>query len=197
VLPKDKLDALLADPKALADLLRGHIVEGYFPSGTMSSTPGVPGFNRTVRNLRGEQLTLTGDDEGLSVNGVMTGPTQPIFVANGTRIMPFGKLLLPEPTGTAAVSPAATASDVPSSSAEIILTGHTSRVSQASFAPDGKTVVTSSDDRTARLWDAATGKELHRFIGHTDEVRTVAFSPDGNYILTASHDGTARLWRVD
>jgi uncharacterized surface protein with fasciclin (FAS1) repeats len=94
MLPKDKLDALLADPKALADLLRGHIVEGYFPSGTMNSMPGFPGFNRMVTNLRGEQLTLTGDDEGLNVNGVATGPTQPIFVANGTRIMSIGKLLL-------------------------------------------------------------------------------------------------------
>jgi Fasciclin domain len=93
-LPKDKLDALLADPKALADLLRGHIVEGFFPRGTMSSAPGVIGYNRTVTNLRGEQLTLEGNDEGLSINGLMTGPTQGMFVANGTRIMSVGKLLL-------------------------------------------------------------------------------------------------------
>jgi uncharacterized surface protein with fasciclin (FAS1) repeats len=95
-LPKDKLDALLADPKALTDLLRGHIVEGYYPGGSLASAPGVPGFNRTVTNLRGEQLTLQGDNEGLMVNGQMTGITEPIFVANGTRVMAIGKLLLPD-----------------------------------------------------------------------------------------------------
>jgi uncharacterized surface protein with fasciclin (FAS1) repeats len=92
-LPKEQLDALLADPAALEALLRGHIVEGYFPAGTMGPSGG--GFGRTLTNLRGEQLTLSGNNEGLIVNNKLTGPTEVIFVANGTRVMPINTLLLP------------------------------------------------------------------------------------------------------
>jgi hypothetical protein len=49
-----------------------------------------------VTNLRGEKLTLQGDNEGLIVNGQMTGTTETILVANGTRVMSIGKLLLPD-----------------------------------------------------------------------------------------------------
>jgi WD40 repeat protein len=57
-------------------------------------------------------------------------------------------------------------------------------------------VVTASDDHTARLWDAASGKELVTLEGHTDTVLSAAFSPDGTRVVTASWDRTARTWRV-
>jgi hypothetical protein len=55
-------------------------------------------------------------------------------------------------------------------------------------------VLTGSRDNTARLWDAATGRELRRFEGHTNDVNSVSFSPDGRRVLTGSWDNTARLW---
>ena len=55
-------------------------------------------------------------------------------------------------------------------------------------------MVTASDDQTARLWDAATGKALVTLEGHTDSVMSAAFSPDGTRVVTASDDQTARLW---
>ncbi len=75
--------------------------------------------------------------------------------------------------------------------------GHTGAVYGAAFSPDGKYVLTSGVDGTARLWDVQTGQELRRFAGYTDEERYVAFSPDGKHILTASQDSTARLWLTD
>jgi WD40 repeat protein len=69
-------------------------------------------------------------------------------------------------------------------------------VSNASFSPDGVRIVTASDDRTARLWDATTGVEIIALRGHEDVVRSACFSPDGTRIVTASDDGTARLWDV-
>jgi WD40 repeat protein len=69
-----------------------------------------------------------------------------------------------------------------------------SMVFSAVFSPDGRYMLTGSWDRTARLWDTTSGKEIQRFVGHSKEVVSVAFSPDGRFVLTGSWDRTARLW---
>jgi WD40 repeat protein len=56
-------------------------------------------------------------------------------------------------------------------------------------------VLTGSADKTARLWDAATGKEIRAFE-HKDSVSSAAFSPDGRLVLTRSGNDTARLWDI-
>jgi WD40 repeat protein len=73
------------------------------------------------------------------------------------------------------------------------LYGHEGSVYSVVFSPDGQTILTASDDRTARLWNRQ-GEELAILRGHTDSVWSAVFSPDGQTILTASHDHTARLW---
>jgi WD40 repeat protein len=71
-------------------------------------------------------------------------------------------------------------------------------VYSAVFSLDGKRIVTASVDKTARLWDAATGKPIGLALtGHEDWVNSAAFSPDGNRIVTASGDWTARLWDAE
>src|SRR5689334_4424584 len=58
---------------------------------------------------------------------------------------------------------------------------HGGVVAAVAYAPDGKTVASAGDDRTVRLWDVATGKEVRSFTGHQDgfAFRSVAFAPDG------------------
>ena len=57
----------------------------------------------------------------------------------------------------------------------------------AAFSPDGKRIVTASGDKTARIWDAATGQPIGEPLkGHEDAVYSAAFSPDGKRIVTAS-----------
>ena len=64
------------------------------------------------------------------------------------------------------------------------------------FSPDGKTVITGCEDRTARLWDASTGRPIGPPLTHQGAVMAVAFSPDGTTVITGSRDGTARFWDV-
>jgi WD40 repeat protein/serine/threonine protein kinase/tetratricopeptide (TPR) repeat protein len=71
---------------------------------------------------------------------------------------------------------------------------HDSGISAVAFSPDGRTIVTGSDDKTARLWDAATGKAIADPIRHEGAVTAVAFTPDGRTVATVSQDMTARLW---
>ena len=66
----------------------------------------------------------------------------------------------------------------------------TAAVRSAAFSPDGKRIVTASDDKTARLWDAATGKPVGELKGHDSPCASAAFSPDGKRIVTASGDGS-------
>jgi WD40 repeat protein len=71
---------------------------------------------------------------------------------------------------------------------------HDSKVSDASFSPDGKRVVTAGGDKTARVWDATTGKEYTPSLKHDASVVYASFSPDGKQVVTASIDKTARVW---
>jgi WD40 repeat protein len=79
----------------------------------------------------------------------------------------------------------------------MLLQGHTGRVNSATFSPDGKLIVSGSDDKTAILWSAGTGAVARTLRGHLDRLTSVAFSPDGKRILTASYDKTARLWDTE
>ncbi len=75
-----------------------------------------------------------------------------------------------------------------------VLSGHGGHVISAAYSPDGTRIVTASADKTARIWDARTGRELTVLSGHGDSVESAAYSPDGSRIVTASDDKTARIW---
>ena len=74
--------------------------------------------------------------------------------------------------------------------------GHTGLIWVVNFSPDGRFIVTASNDATARLWDVQTGKEIRQFAPPVRIVNAAEFSPDGRYLLTGSPGTVARLWDV-
>jgi len=93
--------------------------------------------------------------------------------------------------------------------AERTLVGHTGTVNAVAYSPFGRWVVTGSQDFTARIWEAKTGKSLRIFGGedggsHLGSVEAIAWKPppkvpgpwkaSDDQVLTGSHDGTAKLW---
>ncbi|MBL8191642.1 MAG: WD40 repeat domain-containing protein [Acidobacteria bacterium] len=62
------------------------------------------------------------------------------------------------------------------------------------FAPNGKTIATASNDKTIKLLDGRTGRNIVTLKGHESAVNSVAFSPDGKTLASASADNTVKLW---
>src|SRR3984893_17667338 len=74
--------------------------------------------------------------------------------------------------------------------------GHSGGVGAVAFSLDGRHIVSGSGDKTLRLWEVTSGREITRFEGHSAAVRALAFSPDGRHLVSASGDRTLRLWEV-
>src|SRR5262249_53764716 len=75
------------------------------------------------------------------------------------------------------------------------LDGHEDIVFRVQFSPDGKTLATSSRDKTIRLWDVPSGKPRGTLTGHERPAKGMGFLPDGT-LVTASWDATIRYWDV-
>ena len=80
--------------------------------------------------------------------------------------------------------------------------GHTGAVLNVVFSRDGQYVLTSSEDKTCKLWKSPTStgeKEEHALCtlsGHTSHVYSAAFSNDNIIIATGSRDGHVKLWKA-
>lgn len=76
------------------------------------------------------------------------------------------------------------------------LLSHQGHVSALAFRPDGTLCATAGADRTAQLWDTATGVERGRRLALSGVAQCLTFAPDGRTLATGCDDGMAQLWDV-
>lgn len=77
------------------------------------------------------------------------------------------------------------------------LKGHGDAIFCVAISSDGARIVSGSNDKTAIVWDAASGKLLQRLEGHAQAVTAAGFSADGRRVVTGSLDHTARVWETE
>jgi WD40 repeat protein len=83
---------------------------------------------------------------------------------------------------------------VQTSRVRLTLKHYGKRVVGVALSPDGQYMATGSDDGTAKIWDAISGKDLLTLSGYSNAVVEVAFSPDGQRVATVDHDSKAKIW---
>ncbi|KAL9053710.1 MAG: hypothetical protein Q9162_004584 [Coniocarpon cinnabarinum] len=76
------------------------------------------------------------------------------------------------------------------------LHGHSHIVSDCVISSDGAYALSSSWDKTLRLWELSTGVTTRRFVGHQNDVLSVSFSADNRQIVSGSRDRSIKLWNT-
>ena len=74
--------------------------------------------------------------------------------------------------------------------------GHTDQITDVLVTLDRKHMISSSEDKTVRIWEIRTGKELHTFKDHQWTVTDIAIDPHGKYLVSGSLDGTVHLYHL-
>ncbi|WP_292822924.1 WD40 repeat domain-containing protein [Nostoc sp. JL33] len=74
------------------------------------------------------------------------------------------------------------------------LTGHSNGVNSIVFSRDGKTLVSGGQDKTIKLWEVETGREICT-LSHFNSVESVAFIFNGGWLAAADDSGNIKIWR--
>lgn len=129
----------------------------------------------------------------MAVQGVDLGSVEGVgFTADNKQVLTCGgdgKIHLtwgPKPDGTSAGNTA---------SREGAYVGHVGAVAALALVPpDGKYFVSGGADKSVRIWDVASKKQISSFHGHLTRVTAVAVRGDGGQVASSSSDGAIRIW---
>lgn len=163
--------------------------------GARSATPTVQANQATATSSAG------------TTAGVVTNTNNPTTASTGTT--PAAQTTVPATTPpvqttSAGVSVNGTVGTPPTSAATgsgaIPLSGHAGPVNSVSWSADGRFYLTASDDKTLKIWDAATNKVIKTLNDqanpNTDRVLSAVFSADGEYVVASAADKSTRFYSV-
>ncbi|ETO13462.1 WD-40 repeat protein [Reticulomyxa filosa] len=77
-----------------------------------------------------------------------------------------------------------------------IFQGHLDRVNSVKFSPDSKKIISTSNDKTIKIWDVGSGNKIKELQGHLASVNDAEFSSDETMVVSCSNDKTIRLWDI-
>ena len=202
------LDSLIKvwDPATgtLIRTLRGHEGAVYCVAysrdgGRLASGDGYPPWE-SAQHLRSPGIVKVWDEATGNVCFSRSGHTQNVM---GVAFSPDGRRLASISGGSLAVPQVASKPGElliwDASNGELVrsIRGHDGPLTAVAYSPDGKTIATSSWDRTVKLWDPETGVRRSSLVGHRDWVCHLAFDSSGLRLATAGADGAVQLWDVE
>jgi WD40 repeat protein len=87
------------------------------------------------------------------------------------------------------------------------LTGHSQSITSLVISPNGKNLISSSENQTVKFWDLETGKEINTFLKLDRQIKTIAISPDGETLITSDEifhqinsqyrtDSSIKIWDI-
>jgi serine/threonine protein kinase len=164
------------------------IAPANYPAGTGPAAPqALPQINPPApRRESGQKITRRAFAVGLVGLAAAGG-------AGGWYIL--SRRLTPPPIPTAGTNSLSQAtSTVIDNKKVLIFTGHLASVNAIAWSPDGKSIVSASDDTFVQIFDVQTGHRSVIYSGHTEEVAAVGWSPDGKFIASGGQDKTVQVW---
>jgi WD40 repeat protein len=87
--------------------------------------------------------------------------------------------------------------DLASGRAVATLEGHACGVTACAVTPDGRRVVSASEDKTLKVWNLESGRAVATLEGHAGSVWACAVAPDGRRVVSASEDRTLKVWDLE
>ena len=112
----------------------------------------------------------------------------------GPACLDWSKMPPPPPPSPPAIPPSPHA--IPLDQSLNTFVGHSGSVRSVAFSPNGHVLASGSDDRTIKLWDTRTGRQIRTMKGHRGAVLGVDFSTDGQQLVSCSADRTIKLWNL-
>lgn len=169
-------DVTTGDMKWVASQPRGLRASAWSPGGTLVACGSYGGSVGLFDTKSGEQKleVTTGGD---SVELVQITPDEQFVIAGTTD-------------GVVWIWEIATGKEFN------VIPTHNKNIWGMRLSSDGKTLATAGPDRTARVTDLETGKQLYRFE-HPAVAMGVAFTPDGRHLVSGCHDSEIRVWELD